>query len=185
MTQTSKPPWRRALAAVLETAGLTLAIVALFCGTVLAWYYAGWTSSTDWREAWRHGSQPRMLLDRFVYLRWIHPDAQYWLAHVDFSDGPVTVRGRPPDAPYWSLTWYRSPATNDSLNDLTVVYEDDWTYTIDFGPEKGDAPNWIEVEEHVGKALLYLRVYDPRYTHPTWLPEVRQGDRLLAPGGPR
>ncbi len=170
---------------LMEVLALALAIFALFVGLMAGWYYGTWTSAGDWREAWRQGSELRMLLDRFVYLRWIHPDAQYWLSHVDFRDGPITVQGRPPDAPYWSLTWYSTPNTNASLNDASVHYDDSWRYTVLLSEAKGEAENWIEVPEGTGRAVLYLRVYDPTYSHPTRLPTVSQAGRVIAQGGMR
>lgn len=170
---------------VLEVLGLTLAILALTAGVFGTWYWGGWTGAGDWREAWRHAHTPRMLVDRFIYLRWIHPDAQYWLSHVNFANGPIHLEGRAPDAPYWSMTWYESTHANPSLNDQNTTLDGAGRYRAVLGPDKGDAPNWLEVVEGTGRAVLYLRIYDPKYTHPTHLPTVTQNGEVLAHGGPR
>ena len=71
------------------------------------------------------------------------------------------------------------------MHDQNVHLDASRRYTALLGPSKGEPANWIEVPEGTRRAVLYLRIYDPKYTHPTELPTVTQNGKVLAYGGPR
>ena len=164
--------------------GALLAPVVLVLALACAWvgYRAGWDRDPQWTEAWRHAHRPHMVIERWIRFRWIHFDSQYWIVPVRFDEGPVVLRGTPPDALYWSLTFYEWTEVHDSVSSSDVVLEPDGAYEITLSAEPG-ADNWIEVPPGTGKGVIYLRAYEPQLGWPVALPSVSQGGRVLVEGG--
>ena len=144
----------------------------------LLWITWGWWPS--WEEAGLHARRPRMWLERWVWFRWIHPDCQYWVAHVRLDKGPIVVRGEAPEALYWSLTWYQGTQTRDSIDGDRVPVDEDGRYSIAIGAP-ATAQVQLGVPAGVRRAVLYLRIYQPASGSPS-LPSVTQRGRVLVPG---
>lgn len=175
---------RRELWAAVWQGALLAPIVLILAGlSGWTWYRTGWDSDPQWYEAWRHAHRPFIAVERWIRFRWIHFDCQYWIVPVRFDKGPVVLKGTPPDALYWSLTFYEWTEVHDSISSNNVVLEPDGTYTITLSAEREGA-NWIEVPPGTGAGVLYLRAYEPALGWPVLVPDVSQDGRLLVAGGP-
>jgi hypothetical protein len=168
--------WQGALLApvimVLSVAGLWLA------------YRRTWRGPQRWMEANRHRHRLALIVGRLIWFRWIHPDCQYWILHVDFSNGPLELRGHPTPSLYWSVTYTTWTEVNPVLNSRTTKLEDDGGYRIRMSVEPpATEHNWIPVRADAGKGVIYVRIYEADAVHPVMLPQVRQNGRIISHGG--
>lgn len=165
--------------------GALLAPVLLFLVVMGAYvsYRAEWWGTPRWHEAWRHDYRPFVAMDRWVHYRFVHPGAQYWMLPVDFSEGPIELRGTPPDAAYWSVTWYEWTEAHPTVGSEQVELAADESYEITMSSQ-AEGPNTIPVASDADRGVIYLRIYDPA-PGPVPLPTVLQDGRILKIGGRR
>jgi len=157
----------------------------LLLGAVAAvgvWYRAAWDRDVQWHEAWRHEHRPFVAIERWIRFRWIHFDCQYWIVPVRLDRGAVVLEGMPPDALYWSITWYAWTEVNHSVSSNNVVLESDGSYRIVLSVDEQPG-NWIPMGPDTDRAVIYLRAYEPTHMWPVSVPSVTQNDRLLVAGG--
>lgn len=169
---------------VVHSVILAQLLLVLSAGAVYLWHQSAWSRPAQWQEGWRHAHTPWIALERWIHFRFIHFDAQYWIVPVSLDDGPLRLEGHPPDAGYWSLTWYGDTAVQAGVSSETVVLEPDGSYIIDISAEP-IGQNWISAPLGSGRAILYLRAYEPLRTWPIALPTVHQNGQRLVVGGLR
>ncbi len=164
--------------------GLLLAplLLAMFVGVGAARYVGVWDSAPQWHEAWRHAHRPYVAIERWIRFRWVHHDSQYWIVPVRLDQGPVVLEGAPPDALYWSVTWYEWTEVNPSISSQSIELESDGSYRIVMSVEPQPG-NWLPVRDGVDRAVVYLRAYEPRHQWPVTVPSVSRHGTVLARGG--
>ncbi len=166
-----------------QSALLAPMLLVITIGGAYVSYRAAWWGTPRWHEAWRHDYRPFVAMDRWLHFRFVQPDAQYWILPVDFSEGPIRLHGTPPDAAYWSVTWYEWTEAHPTVGSTNVELAEDGTYEITMA-SKAEGSNTIPVAPDADRGVIYLRVYDPE-PGPVPLPEVTQRGRVLKPGGRR
>lgn len=174
----SDPSWPRVL---WQSALLAPLLLFVTCTGAYVSYRAEWWGTPRWHEAWRHDSRLFVAMDRWVHYRFVHPGAQYWMLPVDFSEGPITLRGTPPDAAYWSVTWYEWTEAHPTVGSEQVELAADGTYEITMSA-RAEGPNAIPVRADGGRGVIYLRIYDPE-PGPVPLPTVLQNGQIQNVGG--
>jgi hypothetical protein len=164
--------------------GLALGPLLLIFGLTLAQalYRLAWDRNCRWMEAVRDAYRPWMWIERWVRYRFIHRDCLYWCLPVRLDRGIIEVEGAPPAGTWWSFTWYEGTEVNQSIGAHNVVLGPGGRYRIQHGGERrGD--NWIPTRPSVSRAVLSLRIYEPKGLYPSPVPVVMQAGRCLAVGG--
>lgn len=156
----------------------TLVFVGIAIGVIWLAYRMTWRGDQRWMEMTRHQYKLAMAVGRWIWFKWAHIDCQYWILHLDFSVGPIELRGRPPAGSYWSFTYNTWSEVNPSVNSEEVKLEDDGSYRIVFSHEKCDG-NHILVRQGAGLGVIYFRIYESPANFPSALPEVRQNNQLV------
>ncbi len=158
-----------------------LLLLGALGGLTWAWYRTRWeTKDPRWQEAVRDWWHPRMQIERWIRFRWIHPDSLYWIAHVDFSKGPLVLEGPVNDALYWSFTYYTGTEVNPSVSSRTVTLPPGSdTFRITLSRQPPADGDWIEVRPDAGKGVVYLRIYEPRHLYPSRLPRISRDGQVL------
>lgn len=168
---------------MLPFVGLTLLFTLLLVGFALGltWiaYRRTWSGPQKWLEATRHQHRLALLVGRWIWFKWIHLDCQYWILHLDFSAGPIELRGKPPAGSYWSFTYNTWTETNPAINSNSVILDDDGRYRILYSHHE-QLGNWIRVNASARKGVIYFRIYEARGNFPSELPEVWQNGKLIA-----
>ena len=157
-------------------------LLVVFVGSWGAWYLGTWDRDPQWHEVWRHAHRPYVAIERWIRFRWVHFDSQYWIVPVRLDRGPVVLEGLPPDALYWSITWYAWTEVNGSVSSESVQLEPDGSYRVVLSVDE-QPRNWIAVPPEARRAVIYLRAYEPAHAWPVLLPTVTQGQRTLVAGG--
>lgn len=161
---------------------LLLGILIVFIGGYALIYQLSWASSPHWIEAHRDRRKIQNLPENFHWF-WIHEDSQYWILRLRFDRGPVTLEGLPPDARYWSVTYYVGNEENPSLNMQTVSLNEDGTYTIEFSQDANTAaPNHILVSPDAKRGIIEFRITLQEVGEPALLPTVSQNGVVLVQG---
>ncbi len=153
-------------------------VLALSVGGFYASYLMTWEADQRWEEAIRDWYRPRMMLERWIRFRWIHPDSLYWIVHVRMDKGPIRLEGLPTDALYWSYTYYSSTEVNGSISSDNVVLEPDGSFVIHFSEDASNKNNVLVDPSHK-RAVIYFRIYEPGALFPSKLPKVFQNGELL------
>ncbi len=170
---------------MLAVLGFSLLITLMLSGLTVAglWiaYRMTWRGPQRWMEATRHHHKLALKVGRWIWFKWIHLDCQYWIVHLDFSAGPIELRGRPAKGSYWSFTYNTWTEVNPSVNSETVRLEKDGSYRISFSVEAQDG-NWVQVRKGAGLGVIYFRIYESPANFPADLPEVRQNGAQLVRG---
>ena len=157
-------------------------ILLLAASGVWGWYTFTWEHNQRWEEAVRHWHRPKMMIERWIRFRWIHPDALYWIVRVRFDRGPIVLEGTPTDALYWSFTHYAGTEVNASVSSESVVLEPDGSYRIHFSKEK-TGKNWIPVKDGSKRGVIYFRIYEPAALFPSRMPRVSQNGEIVVQRG--
>ena len=170
---------------MLTVLGLSALFTLLFVGLALVglWlaYRMTWRGPQRWMEATRHQHKLALKVGRWIWFRWIHLDCQYWIVHLDFSVGPIELRGRSPEGPYWSFTYNTWTEVNPSVNSETVKLDEDGGYRITFATETADG-NWVPVRKGARLGVIYFRIYETPANFPSVLPEVWQNGVQIVKG---
>jgi len=160
---------------------LMLALLVAGIGLYALVYQLSWASAPHWIEAHRDRWKLTVLPEN-VHWFWIHEDSQYWIMRLRFDKGPVTLEGLPPEARYWSITYYAGNEENASINMQTVELGPDGTYQITFTQTPNGSPNEIPVGSNVRKGIVELRITLQELQKPARLPDVSQNGTLIAEG---
>ena len=103
------------------------------------------------------------MASRTVLAEGVTSDARYMQAFIDGSARHV-IRGKRGTAPLIEFGVYTGRTgfhpTSDLQHCITeaeLVVSDDGSFTIDLGPEKGDAPNWIRTDSET--RYVFIRQY--------------------------
>jgi hypothetical protein len=170
--------WRSILK---QGALLMLALLVAGIGLYVLVYQLSWASNPHWIEAhrdrWKLGVLPEN-----VHWFWIHEDSQYWIMRLRFDKGPVTLEGLPPEARYWSVTYYAGNEENPSINMQSMELNADGTYRITFTQTPDGSPNEIPVGPEVRKGIIELRITLQELEEPVLLPDVSQNETVIAEG---
>ncbi len=174
---------RRELLSTLWQGSLLFAsLVVLFAGGYAAIYLSSWGRAPHWIEAFRDRYKLENLAENRRWL-WIHQDSQYWIVRVRLDKGPVTLEGMPPQARYWSVTYYEAGEQNDSINNLSVDLDEGGKYQIVFTQDpQPDTPNQVRVRPGVKRAVIEMRITLPENEEPVLLPSVKQNGIPLVEG---
>ena len=164
---------------------LLLFLLIMFISSYYLIYQISWGSSPHWIEGHRDRYRITNLLENIRWF-WIHEDTQYWIVRLRFDQGPVTLDGFPPNARYWSVTYYAGNEENPSVNMQDIKLNDDGTYQITFtqNPDDGTA-NHILVRQGVKRGIIELRITLQDISQPVILPSVSQNDVVIIKGGLR
>jgi hypothetical protein len=184
MEEMAKPGGMRrtVLAALWQGALLLIGAAIVFVGIYAAVYSSSWGQAPHWIEAFRDRYKLANLVEN-VRWPWIHQDTQYWIVRVHFDEGPVILEGIPPDARYWSVTYYARQEENPSINVQNVHLGEDGKYRIVFTNDLQDeADNQIPVRSDVRRGVIELRITLQEVGEPVLLPSVWQNDTLLVEG---
>lgn len=168
---------------MLTFIALSVVVALVFCaiigGALWLAYRRTWKGPQRWMEATRHQHKLALKIGRWIWFRWIHLDCQYWIIHLDFSAGPIEIRGYPPEGSYWSFTYNTWTEVNPSVNSATVMLGEDGRYSIVFSVDE-QSGNWIPVKNEAGLGVIYFRIYESSANFPAQLPEVWQNGIQLA-----
>jgi hypothetical protein len=164
---------------------IALAVLVTFVVLYLLIHHFSWGTSPHWIEAHRDRFKLANWIDNSHWF-WIHEDTEYWILRLRLDQGPVVIDGPPPDAPYWSLTYYVGNETNPSLNMENIELDENGDFQIVFtkDPESG-VPNQIPVAPDVTRAIIEYRVTLLDVDSSVQPPEVTQAGELLIAGGGR
>lgn len=156
----------------------TLFLVGLSITAIWLAYRLTWRGQQRWMEMTRHQNRLALIVGRWIWFKWAHIDCQYWILHLDFSAGPIELRGSPPTASYWSFTYNTWSEVNPSINSETVQLDADGSYRIVYSREQREG-NWIQVRPHAKLGVVYFRIYESPADLPSDLPEVWQNDQPI------
>lgn len=157
---------------------LTIILVGLSLCAIWTAYRWTWRGPQRWMEMTRHQHKLAIRVGRWIWFKWAHIDCQYWILHVDFSTGPIEVRGLPPAGAYWSFTYNTWSEVNPSINSEIVNLDQYGHYQITFSREQ-NGENWIRTRDAAKRGVIYFRIYEAPASFPSQLPEVWQNGKQI------
>jgi hypothetical protein len=173
---------KQLLKAIWQGALLLIGLLILFIGIYCAVYQTSWGQSPHWIEAFQDRFKLANLAEN-VRWPWIHQDTQYWIVRVRFDEGAITLKGEPPHARYWSVTYYAAGEENTSINIDNVYLDENGEYQIVLTKDpQPDIDNQIAVGQAVKRGVIELRITLQENDEPVLLPSVWQNGVMLVEG---